>query len=160
MALLTVFSITLMIFSSIGICITISTAILYYFYKQPIEPSDPSAERRGDEMKANHNFKDKPQLFECKLIRGFNYAANVLGRSFNIFHCNSKLNLMSNLIDDWYMCTLFLPFFAFGYLVYVLFFDISEMINEERRYLLKMQSAGFVLKSFYYVMRLFKVPIF
>ncbi|KAH8416213.1 hypothetical protein KR222_011557 [Zaprionus bogoriensis] len=64
------------------------------------------------------------------------------------------------MIDDWHIFSLLLFAGTFGYLIYILYYDINEYINEERRYLEKMRKAGIVLKCFYYVMRLLKVPIF
>ncbi|XP_034478080.1 uncharacterized protein LOC117784448 [Drosophila innubila] len=69
-----------------------------------------------------------------------------------------KLTLQT--IDDWYTFTLLLFLGTAAYLIYILCYDINIYVNEERRYLAKMRSSGIVLKCFYYVMRLLKVPIF
>ncbi|KAM8712309.1 hypothetical protein ACLKA7_012777 [Drosophila subpalustris] len=63
-------------------------------------------------------------------------------------------------IDDWYKFTFLLFLGTAAFLIYILYFDISIYLNEERRYLAKMRKAGIVLKCFFYVMRLLKVPIF
>ncbi|XP_064543095.1 uncharacterized protein LOC135431747 isoform X2 [Drosophila montana] len=62
--------------------------------------------------------------------------------------------------DDWNTYTILLLLCTLAYLGYMLGYDISEYASEERRYLAKMKSAGFVVKCFYYIMRLLKVPIF
>ncbi|KRF80325.1 uncharacterized protein [Drosophila virilis] len=62
--------------------------------------------------------------------------------------------------DDWNTYTILLLLCTLAYLGYMLGYDITEYASEERRYLAKMQSAGFVVKCFYYIMRLLKVPIF
>ncbi|EDW02159.1 GH21840 [Drosophila grimshawi] len=49
---------------------------------------------------------------------------------------------------------------TFAFLSYLLCYDVIEYVNEERRYLVKMKSAGVLAKCFYYIMRLLKLPIF
>ncbi|KAL7736935.1 hypothetical protein ACLKA6_008800 [Drosophila palustris] len=63
-------------------------------------------------------------------------------------------------IDDWYKFTFLLFLGTAAFLIYILCYDISIYLNEERRYLAKMRKAGIVLKCFFYVMHLLKVPIF
>ncbi|XP_030558097.1 uncharacterized protein LOC115760758 isoform X1 [Drosophila novamexicana] len=64
------------------------------------------------------------------------------------------------IFDDWNTYTILLLLCTLAYLGYMLGYDITEYASEERRYLAKMKSAGFMVKCFYYIMRLLKVPIF
>ncbi|XP_032306702.1 apical junction molecule isoform X2 [Drosophila ananassae] len=46
------------------------------------------------------------------------------------------------------------------YFWFILYFDVSDYLNEEWRYMSKMKRAGILMKCFYYLMRKMHVPIF
>ncbi|XP_068146957.1 uncharacterized protein [Drosophila tropicalis] len=60
----------------------------------------------------------------------------------------------------YYIYTLIVHMFFIGYLIYILFVDVNEYLNEERRYLAKMETAFFPLKFVYFLLRLLSVRIF
>ncbi|XP_043644385.1 uncharacterized protein LOC122614001 [Drosophila teissieri] len=71
-----------------------------------------------------------------------------------------QFHFMLDLIDDHYIYSSLLLLATLAYLVYILWYDISDNLNEKGRYLAKMKSSRLPMKCFYYVMRLLRAPIF
>uniref|UniRef100_A0A6P4FSH7 Uncharacterized protein LOC108050756 n=1 Tax=Drosophila rhopaloa TaxID=1041015 RepID=A0A6P4FSH7_DRORH len=70
------------------------------------------------------------------------------------------IQFVLKLIDDNHIYSLLFLLATIVYLAYILCYDVSEYLNEERRYLAKIQSSGLPMKCFYYLMRLLRAPIF
>ncbi|KAH8271552.1 hypothetical protein KR018_006807 [Drosophila ironensis] len=71
-----------------------------------------------------------------------------------------KLRHWVQVIDDHYAYSLIILVATALYLAYVLFYDVSDHMNKEWKYLAKMKSAAAPMRVFYYVMRAIKAPIF
>lgn len=93
-----------------------------------------------------------------QVLQFMKHVAKKIGECDTVRMRNEFLTLP--LTDDWHAFTLLLFVGTFGYLLYILFYDINEYINEERRYRQKMKDSRFVLRCFFYLMRLLKVRIF
>nr|XP_016928098.1 uncharacterized protein LOC108008711 isoform X2 [Drosophila suzukii] len=73
---------------------------------------------------------------------------------------SQKIQFVLELIDANHTYSLIFLLVTVLYLVYILWYDVSYSVNEENRYLAKLQSSGLPMKSFYYLMRLLRAPIF
>ncbi|XP_026836313.1 uncharacterized protein LOC113564288 isoform X2 [Drosophila erecta] len=82
-----------------------------------------------------------------------------LGKLLRV-RASQQFHHLLNLIDDHYNYSLLLLLATLAYLVYILWYDISDNLNEEGRYLGKMKTSGLPMKCFYYLMRLLRAPIF
>ncbi|XP_016928098.3 uncharacterized protein [Drosophila suzukii] len=73
---------------------------------------------------------------------------------------SQKIQFVLELIDANHTYSLIFLLVTVLYLVYILWYDVSYSVNEENRYLAKLQSSGLPMKSFYYLMRLLRAPMF
>ncbi|XP_037715412.1 uncharacterized protein LOC119550644 isoform X2 [Drosophila subpulchrella] len=73
---------------------------------------------------------------------------------------SQKIQFVLELIDANHTYSLIFFLVTVIYLVYILWYDVSCSVNEENRYQAKLQSSGLPMKSFYYLMRLLRAPIF
>ncbi|XP_016953004.1 uncharacterized protein LOC108026564 [Drosophila biarmipes] len=71
-----------------------------------------------------------------------------------------KMQFILELVDANHTYSLIFLLVTVLYLVYILWYDVSSSVNEENRYLAKLHGSGLPMKSFYYVMRLLRAPIF
>ncbi|KRF98605.1 uncharacterized protein Dwil_GK22043 [Drosophila willistoni] len=108
------------------------------------------------------NIKERHLKAEPKLPNLEERAAMSSNKS--LYKLSQKLAEISE--DDneniyyYILYTLILHVVIFGYLIYILFVDVNEYLNEERRYLAKMETAVLPLKLVYFLLRLLRVRIF
>ncbi|XP_039228718.1 uncharacterized protein LOC6530601 isoform X2 [Drosophila yakuba] len=99
-------------------------------------------------------FGEEDQKVKLQTIENINLGKLLRIRAAQQFH------RMLDLIDDHYIYSLLLLLATLAYLVYILWYDISDNLNEEGRYLGKMKASRLPMKCFYYLMRLLRAPIF
>ncbi|XP_070069874.1 uncharacterized protein [Drosophila takahashii] len=71
-----------------------------------------------------------------------------------------KIKFILQLIDANHTYSLIFLLITVVYLVYILWWDVSESVNEQSRFAAKVDNSGLPMKCFYYLMSLFRASTF